>query len=479
MLLPDLLDRIVQLKVGRTGSHERPHKPALLLAILSMIDSGRLPDNRLIYGPELRDVFRRYLAEVRSAADGFNMVDPFWRLRSEGLLEHQANPGFERVVATQTTAPSARRIQEITSHSKLPDDVFEILQDPDNRERVRQAIIGRYFAHKAAALEHIAHEFGETSPGPGVPTERQTMKRVDQTRHAVDDIFQKQRAGADVQRLIRAFHEQLADALDHRHLEWQIRTNDIGFTYLCDHRKAFLFVGVRQNFASLKFFTGPGRIDGLEKGIWLNRGDNMGSEPYRMRDEASLQRAVKLALKAYKIAANWGRQADEDPVVLPGGPPRESGPTPTANPRRSSNPAPPPAMRDDRASRVAAPGAEPVRSGASGTSAIQRDDPQAPAWIEVLLASPRFAEQKPVGGRAVPDDAVTARMLTALAQRGGKMTMAALARALKRSPSRAAALLAVAQRVLNIDGYPVLTRDDASGTVELNVDLLRRQFGLD
>jgi len=39
-------------------------------------------------------------------------------------------------------------------------------------------------------------------------------------------------------------------------------------------------------------------------------------------------------------------------------------------------------------------------------------------------------------------------------------------------------LLAVAQRVLNIDGYPVLTRDAGSDTVELNRELLRRQFDL-
>jgi hypothetical protein len=32
------------------------------------------------------------------------------------------------------------------------------------------------------------------------------------------------------------------------------------------------------------------------------------------------------------------------------------------------------------------------------------------------------------------------------------------------------------QRVLNIDGYAVLTYDDASDTVELNQELLCRQF---
>jgi hypothetical protein len=66
----------------------------------------------------------------------------------------------------------------------------------------------------------------------------------------------------------------------------------------------------------------------------------------------------------------------------------------------------------------------------------------------------------------------------ALDSRGGKMTTAALARAINCPPIRFRGLLAVAQRVLNVDGYAVLARDEASDTVELNRDLLCRQFDL-
>jgi hypothetical protein len=38
---------IVSLRIGRSGEHERPHKPALLLAILSLADAGRLSENRI------------------------------------------------------------------------------------------------------------------------------------------------------------------------------------------------------------------------------------------------------------------------------------------------------------------------------------------------------------------------------------------------------------------------------------------------
>lgn len=99
-------------------------------------------------------------------------------------------------------------------------------------------------------------------------------------------------------------------------------------------------------------------------------------------------------------------------------------------------------------------------------------------WIARLVACPVFEEQKRLGGRAVPGDETFVRFLGALDRRGGKLTAAALARTLEYPPVRLRGLLAVLQRVLNIDGYPVLNRDDASDLIELDRDLLLKQFDL-
>jgi hypothetical protein len=100
------------------------------------------------------------------------------------------------------------------------------------------------------------------------------------------------------------------------------------------------------------------------------------------------------------------------------------------------------------------------------------------AWVVRLLASPMLQEQKAIAGRSVPDDAFIRTFLEVLARRGGKLTSTALARALEYPLFRLRRLLAVMQRVLNIDGYAVLTYDDASDTVEFNQELLFLQFEL-
>jgi hypothetical protein len=77
------------------------------------------------------------------------------------------------------------------------------------------------------------------------------------------------------------------------------------------------------------------------------------------------------------------------------------------------------------------------------------------------------------------EDERVRRCLLALDAHGGKLTRAALARAVGVPPLRLAGLLTALRRLLNVDGYPVLAVDEASETIELNRSLLETQFEID
>jgi hypothetical protein len=121
---------------------------------------------------------------------------------------------------------------------------------------------------------------------------------------------------------------------------------------------------------------------------------------------------------------------------------------------------------------------EPVPTAPEPPTVKEPAAPARPDWIAALLACPLFAEQKRMGGRTVPPDDLFATLLAALDAAGGKMTATALARRLETPLFRLRGLLAVVQRVLNVEGYAVLGRDEASDTVGLDRDLLLRQFDL-
>jgi hypothetical protein len=111
------------------------------------------------------------------------------------------------------------------------------------------------------------------------------------------------------------------------------------------------------------------------------------------------------------------------------------------------------------------------------TPSINEQPPPA-EWLAALIASPLFGEQKKRGGRAVPADEVVGKLLASLDGAGGRLSATALARKLGMPLFRLRGLLVIVQRVLNIDGFAVLSRDEQSDIIELDRDLLLRQFDL-
>lgn len=98
-------------------------------------------------------------------------------------------------------------------------------------------------------------------------------------------------------------------------------------------------------------------------------------------------------------------------------------------------------------------------------------------WISSLMASDLFRQQmEPPGNRIQPDR--LAAVLRALDAAGNRLLRAAFASRLSLPLVRVNTTVAAMQRVLNYDGYGVLTIDEAADMVVLDRALLERQFNL-
>jgi hypothetical protein len=98
-------------------------------------------------------------------------------------------------------------------------------------------------------------------------------------------------------------------------------------------------------------------------------------------------------------------------------------------------------------------------------------------WIGKLLASATYQAQRQLAARVALQDAQMRTLLTALDERGGKLSWSALAQRLAIQEMRLPGLLSAARRTLNVDQSPVLAIDESGRMVELNRPLLERQFG--
>jgi len=102
----------------------------------------------------------------------------------------------------------------------------------------------------------------------------------------------------------------------------------------------------------------------------------------------------------------------------------------------------------------------------------------APPWVDALLASPVYRAQRDLAGRTAPSDEQMRTLLIALAARGNRLPLATVAATLGVPEVRVRGIATAVRRVLNIEGYAVVQEDPASGTLSLELPLLRAQFAL-
>lgn len=99
---------------------------------------------------------------------------------------------------------------------------------------------------------------------------------------------------------------------------------------------------------------------------------------------------------------------------------------------------------------------------------------------ERVTGSDRYRAQKAFVRRP-PDAKAVAAVIDALTEAGGKLTPDAVATAATRATGRlqrnAEIFVTVVQRLLNVEGYGVINLVDSGRTVELNLPLLKEQFG--
>jgi hypothetical protein len=98
-------------------------------------------------------------------------------------------------------------------------------------------------------------------------------------------------------------------------------------------------------------------------------------------------------------------------------------------------------------------------------------------WISSLMASDLFRQQMDLPGNRIQPDRLAA-VLRALDAAGNRLLRAAFASRMSLPLVRVNTTVAAMQRVLNYDGYGILTIDEAADMVILDRPLLERQFNL-
>ena len=128
-----------------------PHKPFLLLALIELMESGKISENRISLSNDLIETFRKY-----------SELMPCWPYRIENPFFHLKNDGFwnlyPQALRDLTRAPSLSRLRNEDVYVTLDVPLFILLGSREYREIFRQTLIGAYFPDLRQKIETLAIE---------------------------------------------------------------------------------------------------------------------------------------------------------------------------------------------------------------------------------------------------------------------------------------------------------------------------------
>ncbi len=168
---PRVLEKLYGLRRDKRGTHERPHKPLLLLAIIDLLDRGEIESNAVPLSDDLVSTFKRFFDVVRGENDRPTIQYPFVHLRGDGfwdLLPRRGQPALSREAAS-LGGLGVEQLRRRVSHGAFSPEYWTLLSDPVTRERLREATIARYFPNSAAALLEASGQPHEVVPPNASP----------------------------------------------------------------------------------------------------------------------------------------------------------------------------------------------------------------------------------------------------------------------------------------------------------------------
>lgn len=223
------IERLYDLNVGTTpvqegAPHEKPHKPLLLMAVFDLIDEGLAVPDRIPWCQALRDRFSARFLLVRKHNDQNNPDLPF---------RYLAGDGFWNPLEADGVSPVRRdiRVSDIGQVFARFTDGFEFLVAiPENRRKMREALVARYFPQHAASLLSFPTNPESSIPDPLSPEvkvaeDEAEFGRSPAFRRKILEIYDHQCAACGLRiKLPAAFDVSFIDAA---HLiPFRIKPND-------------------------------------------------------------------------------------------------------------------------------------------------------------------------------------------------------------------------------------------------------------
>ena len=145
-LLSIYTEMMLSIHTGSINGKFALSKPLYITSIIEAIEWDALTENEIMISNEfIRKRFGQLYEQVKNPKKGYEVsffVRLFFHLSSASFYHLIWKQGVE--LSKMASTPSAKYLRENLLYAKLDDELWELLQDAENRNYIKQNIISRY-----------------------------------------------------------------------------------------------------------------------------------------------------------------------------------------------------------------------------------------------------------------------------------------------------------------------------------------------
>jgi len=125
-------------------AHRAPHKPFLLLTVIDLVAQGTITENFIDPEFELAGTFANYWSQIMPLGSKGIVAYPFYHLSSDKFWHLVPRPGT--LISAGKVISSLTKLRELYLGAKLDEELWQLLVNPDTRQKLRAVLIGSYFS---------------------------------------------------------------------------------------------------------------------------------------------------------------------------------------------------------------------------------------------------------------------------------------------------------------------------------------------
>lgn len=150
-----LSQNLISLNRGVTKYGKAPHKPILLLAVVDGFEKGYLKGKEVPISEDLLASFHDYWRLLVDTGHDANFSLPFFHLGSEksGIWQLRPYWGKEIPVTKSNSIKSFKALKQTVAYAVLSDELVLALQNPVQRNEIKQTLIQHYFPAKTGIIQ--------------------------------------------------------------------------------------------------------------------------------------------------------------------------------------------------------------------------------------------------------------------------------------------------------------------------------------